>query len=110
MRRTTAKATMAAAVAAFFTAASGALAAPSAVWPGTSGGAAAERIQYHPDWRGPRDIEEHRWLHRQRLRAYEEERAAEAARRKATRTEKELAERRVWRNALRERYWRLGGS
>lgn len=110
MRRTTAEATMAAAIAAFLTAAGGALAAPPAGWPGLPGRAAAHRVQYHSDWRGPKDVEEHRWLHRQRLRAYEEERVAEAARRKAMRAEKELAERRAWRHALRERHWRLGGS
>jgi hypothetical protein len=108
-RTTTLAMAAAAAVAAVSTAAGGALAAPSAAWPGTAGHAAPEQAQYYSDWRGPRDIEEHRWLHRQRLRAYEEERVAEAARRKALRAEKERAERRAWRHALRERYWRHDG-
>lgn len=112
MHRTTTKAmAAAAAVAAVFAAAGGALGAPSAAWPARPGwGAAAEPVQYHSDWRGPKDVEEHRWLHRQRVRAYEEQRAAEAARRKTVRAEKEVSERRSWPHALRERHGRPGGS
>lgn len=97
----------AAAVAAASVAVGGALAEPPAGWPGTPGHAAEERAQYQSDWRGPKDVEEHRWLHRQHLRAYEEERAAEAARREALRAEKERgAEHPARRHAQRERHWR----
>jgi hypothetical protein len=107
MRRTTKMA----AVAAVSTAVGGPPAAPSAGWPEVSGHAAAERVQYHSDWRGPRDVEEHRWLHREHLRAYEEERTAEAARREAKRVEAERgAERRAWWDATRrEQHWRHDG-
>ena len=106
MRRTM----MAAAVAAMSAAAGGARAAPPlAAPPGASRHAAAtaEQVQYHqhhPDWRGSRDFEEHRWLRRQQRRAYEEEHIAEAVRREARRIEIERAERRAWRHAQRERF------
>jgi hypothetical protein len=104
-----------AAIAAVCAALGGALAAPLAGGPGGPGHAAAERVQYRSDWRGPRDIEEHRWLHREQLRAYEEERVAEAARREAKREAKRVeaergAERRAWWDAARrERPWRHNG-
>ena len=114
MRRTT-MALAAAAAAAVFAAAGGALAAP----PAASAGAPrlpAEPVQfyqpdyYRPDWRGgPRDFDEYRWQRRQQRRAFEEERIAEAARREAWRIEQERAERRAWRHAQRERYWRHNG-
>ena len=107
-RTTTTRA--AAAVAAVSTAMGGAPAAPPADHrPAAPGYAAAGRVQYQPDWRGPRDVEEHRWLHRQHLRAYEEERAAEAVRRRASRPEKERAERRAWWFAQHERHRRDDG-
>ncbi|GAA0574893.1 hypothetical protein GCM10009416_11950 [Craurococcus roseus] len=107
MRRTI----MALAAAAFLAAAGGALAAPAIASPGTPWHAAAERVQYHqhPDWRGPSDFEGERWHRRQQRRAYEEERVAEAARREAWRIERERAERRAWRHAQREWYWRHNG-
>ena len=98
-----------AAVAAVSAALGGAPAASSADRPDPPGHAAAERAEYHSDWRGPRDVEEHRWLHRQQLRAYEEERMAEAARRKASRGEKERAARRAWWHAQREGHWLYSG-
>jgi hypothetical protein len=99
----------AAAVAAVSTAVGGVPAASPARRPEIPGHAAAELVQYHSDWRGPRDVEEHRWLHLRQLRAYEEERAAEAARRKASRGEKERAARRAWWDAQRERHWPHNG-
>jgi hypothetical protein len=111
MRRTTLAA--AATIAAVCTALGGALASPSAGWPAAPGHAAAERVQYHSDWRGPRDVEEHRWLHQQQRRAYEEGRVAETARREARRdarrVEAERGERRAWWDARRERHWRHDG-
>ncbi len=95
----------AAAVAAVLTAAGGALAAPPDTAPLGASRHAAEQVQYyHPDWQGPRDFEERRWLRQQRRRAYEDERIAEAARREARRIEIERAERRAWRHAQRERF------
>jgi hypothetical protein len=108
MRRT--RMALVAAAAAMFTAAGGALAAPATALPEAPRHAAAERVQYYqPDWRGPRDFDEHRWHRRQQRRAFEEERIAEAARREAWRIERERAERRAWRHAQRERYWRHNG-
>lgn len=111
MRRTT----MALAAAAMLTAAGGAFAAPP-VAPLEAPPHAAERVQfyqpdyYQPGWRGgPRDFDDHRWQRRQQRRAYEDERIAEAARREAWRIERERAERRAWRHAQRERYWRHNG-
>ena len=98
---------MMAVVAAVFTAAGGgAPAAPPAAAPLGATRHAAQQVQYYqpyPDWQGPRDFEERRWLRRQERRAYEEERIAEAARREARRIEIERAERRAWRHAQRER-------
>ena len=105
MRRTTMA--LVAAAAAVFAAKGDALAAPPIALPEASRHA-AEQVQYYqyyqPDWRGPRDFDEHRWQRRQQRRAWEEERIAEAARREAWRIERERAERRAWRHAQRERF------
>lgn len=107
MRRTMA----ALAAAAVLATTGGVLAAPRIASPETPRYATAERVQYyqHPDWRGPRDFEGERWSRRQQRRAYEDERIAEAARREAWRIEPERAERRAWRHAQREWYWRHNG-
>jgi hypothetical protein len=58
---------------------------PRSPAPAAPGHAAAERVQYHSDWRGPRDVEEHRWLHGSNAGPTKKERVAETARREARR-------------------------
>ena len=111
MRRTMVAAAFAAAAA--FLAPGGASAASATAALDRTPAASAEPVQYYADrygygghfdgWRHDRHDRRHM------RRAYEEERIAEAARREARRIEIERAERRAWRHAQRERFWRHNG-